>query len=58
MEKQENTSGTSKINTASSISETGRTLSYSPPPSPAQLPKRTRSWWSFLKFRWFTAPFS
>jgi len=36
-------------------SETGRALSYIPPP---ELPKKTQSWWSFLKFRWFTSPFS
>ena len=58
MEKQENPNGTPIINPMSSVSETGRKLSYTPPPPPAQLPKKTRPWWSFLKFRWLTAPFS
>jgi len=61
MEKQETADGIPIINpnaaypTTTNTGETGRTLSYTPPP---ELPKKKQSWWSFLKFRWFSAPFS
>jgi len=63
MEKQNTIKTTLIINpmTLSNVTrtrESGGKLSYSPLPSPVQLPKKTHSWWSIIKRRLLKTPFS